>query len=133
MALGKQVTGDNGAVLGTYHRIRTLVTDYDAGQQHVYVAHYADKSYRAAEKDEIAENQAKIDRYNELTAKMEKTDEEEMELRGIVIQDLMAFEHASRTCGPDTKITLPIETDARETVYEQLGGTVEQYGNAKNV
>ena len=46
MALGKQITGDNGAFVGTYHRIRTVMYDYDTDQCHIYIAHYADKQYR---------------------------------------------------------------------------------------
>lgn len=62
MAFGKQITGDNGAFVGQYHRIRTVVYDYDAEQCHITIAHYADKQYREQEKAEIAANQAKIAR-----------------------------------------------------------------------
>ena len=70
MALGKQITGDNGAFVGQYHRIRTVMYDYDTEQCHIYIAHYADKQYREQEKAEIAANQAKIARYKELPAEM---------------------------------------------------------------
>lgn len=50
MALGKQITGDNGAFVGQYHRIRTVMYDYDTEQCHIYIAHYADKQYRDGEK-----------------------------------------------------------------------------------
>ena len=69
MAFGKQITGDNGAFVGQYHRIRTVVYDYDIGQCHITIAHYADKQYREQEKAEIAANQAKIARYHELSKK----------------------------------------------------------------
>ena len=39
MALGKQITGDNGAFVGQYHRIRTVMYDYDTEQCHIYIAH----------------------------------------------------------------------------------------------
>lgn len=130
MALGKKITGDNGALVGSYHRIRMILTDFDKEQQHVYLAHYAAKSYRDQEKADMAANAALIDRYNELSAKQTLTDAERLELDGLNIQELLAFTPQPRTCQPDTKMTLPIGTDVREAVYEALGGEFE---NAKNV
>ena len=130
MALGKKITGDNGALVGSYHRIRMILTDYDNEQQHVYLAHYAAKSYRDQEKADMAANAALIDRYNELAEKQTLTDAERLELDSLNLQELLAFTPQPRTCQPDTKMTLPIGTEVREAVYAALGGEFE---NAKNV
>ena len=99
MALGKQITGDNGAYVGQYHRIRTVVYDYDLGQCHIYIAHYADKQYREQEKAETAANQEKIARYRELSGKESLTEEERAEL-------------------------VWIEEDVRKGLYDRLGADV---------
>lgn len=130
MALGKKITGENGALIGSYHRIRTTVTDYDKGQQHVYIAHYAGKAYRDEEKAEIEANNAKIARYEELAAKEAMTEDERLEFENLNIQALMAFKPKCRTCQPDTKMTVEIGADVREEIYNALGGDFE---NAKNV
>lgn len=130
MALGKKITGENGALIGSYHRIRMTMEDYDKGQQHVYIAHYASKAYRDEEKAEIEENKVKIARYEELAAREALTEDERLEFENLNIQALMAFRPKCRTCQPDTKMTIEIGTDVREEIYKALGGEFE---NAKNV
>lgn len=130
MALGKKITGENGALIGSYHRIRMTVVDYDKGQQHVYIAHYAGKAYRDEEKAEIEANNAKIARYEELAAREALTEDERLEFENLNIQALMAFRPKCRTCQPDTKMTIEIGADVREEIYNALGGDFE---NAKNV
>lgn len=130
MALGKKITGENGALIGSYHRIRMIVADYDKGQQHVYIAHYAGKAYRDEEKAEIEANNAKIARYEELAAMEALTEDERLEFENLNIQALMAFRPKCRTCQPDTKMTIEIGADVREEIYNALGGDFE---NAKNV
>ncbi len=130
MALGKKITGENGALIGSYHRIRMTMEDYDKGQQHVYIAHYASKAYRDEEKAEIEANNAKIARYEELAAREALTEDERLEFENLNIQALMAFRPKCRTCQPDTKMTIEIGADVREEIYNALGGEFE---NAKNV
>ena len=130
MALGKKITGENGALIGSYHRIRMTVADYDKGQQHVYIAHYAGKAYRDEEKAEIEANNAKIARYEELAAREALTEDERLEFENLNIQALMAFRPKCRTCQPDTKMTIEIGADVREEIYNARGGEFE---NAKNV
>ena len=130
MALGKKITGENGALIGNYHRIRTTVTDYDKGQQHIFIAHYAGKAYRDEEKAEIEANKVKIARHEELAARETLTEDERLEFENLNIQALMAFRPKCRTCQPDTKMTIEIGADVREEIYNALGGEFE---NAKNV
>ena len=106
------------------------VADYDKGQQHVYIAHYAGKAYRDEEKAEIEANNAKIARYEELAAREALTEDERLEFENLNIQALMAFRPKCRTCQPDTKMTIEIGADVREEIYNALGGDFE---NAKNV
>ena len=133
MAFGKQITGDNGAFVGQYHRIRTVVYDYDAEQCHITIAHYADKQYREQEKAEIAANQAKIARYQELTAKDQLTEEERAELAGMSPWQLEAFMPEPRNIGPDTKVTLGIEEDVRKGLYDRLGADISIFEGAEDV
>lgn len=130
MALGKQITGDNGAFVGQYHRIRTVVYDYDAEQCHIYIAHYADKQYREQEKAEIAENRAKITRYSELSGRETLTKEERAELAGMSLKQLEAFVPEPKSIGPDTKATLGIEEDVRKGLYDRLGVDVSTFEGA---
>lgn len=60
MALGKQITGENGSFIGTYHRIRTVMYDYETEQCHIYIAHYADKQYRDEEKKKLRKTKRKL-------------------------------------------------------------------------
>ena len=123
MAFGKQITGDNGAFVGQYHRIRTVVYDYDAEQCHITIAHYADKQYR----------EAKIARYQELTAKDQLTEEERAELAGMSLRQLEAFMPEPRNIGPDTKVTLGIEEDVRKGLYDRLGADISIFEGAEDV
>ena len=133
MALGKQITGDNGAFVGTYHRIRTVMYDYDTDQCHIYIAHYADKQYRDEEKTEMEENQAKIARYKELSGKSGLAKEERAELAGMSLKQLEAFVPAPRTIGADTKVTLGIQEDVRKGLYDRLGVDVSAFEGATDV
>lgn len=133
MALSKTVTGDNGAVKGSYHRISMIVDDYDKRQRHVYIRHYADKSYRDQEKADIQENATKIARYNELIAKETLTDEEQLELDNLNIMELNAFIPTPRNLPPDTKITVDIDADYRADIYELIGDEFEDYSGATNI
>mgnify|MGYP000234487240 FL=1 len=133
MAFGKQITGDNGAFVGQYHRIRTVVYDYDIGQCHITIANYAYKQYREQEKAEIAANQAKIARYQELTAKDQLTEEERAELSGMSLWQLEAFVPEPRNIGPDTKVTLGIEEDVRKGLYDRLGANVSTFEGATDI
>ncbi len=133
MALGKQITGDNGAFTGQYHRIRTVAYDYDLGQCHIYIAHYADKQYREQEKAEIAANQEKIARYQELAAKDRLTEEERVELAGMSLQQMEAFVPEPKNIGPDTKVTLRIEEDVRKGLYDRLGADVSTFEGAEEL
>ena len=133
MALGKQITGDNGAFVGLYHRIRTVMYDYDTEQCHIYIAHYADKQYRDGEKTEMEENQAKIARYKELSGKSGLTKEERAELAGMSLKQLEAFVPAPRTIGADTKVTLGIQEDVRKSLYDRLGVDVSTFEGAEEV
>ena len=132
MALGKQITGENGSFIGTYHRIRTVMYDYETEQCHIYIAHYADKQYRDEEKKEIEENQAKIVRYKELV-KDTLTKEERAELSGMSLTQLEAFVPTPRTIGADTKITLGIQEDVRKGLYERLGVDISAFEGAVNI
>ena len=133
MALGKQITGDNGAFIGSYHRIRTILYDYDTSQCHIYIAHYADKKYRDEEKTEILDNEKKIARYYELENKESLSDEEREELNSINIQQLEAFVLKQKTIGPDTKVTLDIQEDIRKGLYDRLGVDVSTFEGATEV
>ena len=133
MALGKQITGDNGAFVGTYHRIRTVMYDYDTDQCHIYIAHYADKQYREQEKAEIAANQAKIARYKELSGRDDLTKEERAELAGMSLRQLEAFVPEPTSIGPDTKVTLGIQEDVRKGLYDRLGVDVSAFEGATDV
>ena len=133
MALGKQITGDNGAFTGQYHRIRTVAYDYDLGQCHIYIAHYADKQYREQEKAEIAANQEQIARYQELAANDQLTAEERVELAGMSLQQMEAFVPEPKNIGPDTKVTLRIEEDVRKGLYDRLGADVSTFEGAEEL
>ena len=131
MAFGKQITGDNGAFVGQYHRIRTVVYDYDAEQCHITIAHYADKQYREQEKAEIAANQAKIRGAYFKTSTL--TEEERAELAGMSLRQLEAFMPEPRNIGPDTKVTLGIEEDVRKGLYDRLGADISIFEGAEDV
>ncbi len=133
MAFGKQITGDNGAFVGQYHRIRTVVYDYDIGQCHITIAHYADKQYREQEKAEIAANQAKIARYKELSGRDDLTKEERAELAGMSLRQLEAFVPEPKSIGTDTKVTLGIQEDVRKSLYDRLGVDVSTFEGAEEV
>lgn len=133
MALGKQITGDNGAFVGQYHRIRTVMYDYDTEQCHIYIAHYADKQYREQEKAEIVANQAKIARYKELSGRDDLTKEERAELAGMSLRQLEAFVPEPKSIGPDTKVTLGIQEDVRKGLYDRLGVDVSAFEGATDV
>ena len=133
MALGKQITGDNGAFVGQYHRIRTVVYDYDTEQCHIYIAHYADRQYREQEKAEIAANKERIARYQELAAKEGLTEEERAELAGMSLQQLESFVPESRNIGADTKGTLGIQEDVRKGLYDRLGADISTFEGAEDM
>lgn len=133
MALGKQITGENGSFIGTYHRIRTVMYDYETEQCHIYIAHYADKQYREQEKAEIAANQAKITRYKELSGRDDLTKEERAELAGMSLRQLEAFVPEPKNIGPDTKVTLGIQEDVRKGLYDRLGVDVSAFEGATDV
>ena len=133
MALGKQITGDNGAFVGQYHRIRTVMYDYDTEQCHIYISHYAGKQYREQEKAEIAANQAKITRYKELSGRDDLTKEERAELAGMSLRQLEAFVPEPKSIGPDTKVTLGIQEDVRKGLYDRLGVDVSAFEGATDV
>ena len=133
MALGKQITGENGSFIGTYHRIRTVMYDYETEQCHIYIAHYADKQYRDEDKKEIEENQAKIVRYKELVGKDTLTKEERAELSGMSLRQLEAFVPEPKSIGTDTKVTLGIQEDVRKSLYDRLGVDVSTFEGAEEV
>lgn len=119
--------------MGQYHRIRTVVYDYDIGPMPHHLAHYADKQYREQEKSEIAANQAKIARYHELSKKENLTEEERAELAGMSLQQLEAFVPEPRNIGPDTKVTLGIEEDVRKGLYDRLGADISIFEGSEDV
>lgn len=133
MALGKQITGENGSFVGQYHRVRSVVYDYDREQCHVYIAHYADKQYRDEEKAALAENRAQIARYHALAAKQTLTAEEEEELAGMSIKQLEAYSPVPRSIGTDSKLTLAMGEDVRQAVYDRLGADIEAFEGALDV
>lgn len=127
MAIYKEVVNEVGQGY-TYVKIEGVLFDFGFNPYvKVYLKCYTNESYRNMEKQEIAETIAKIDRYYELKAKTDLTQDEYTELNSLVIQELEAFKitekHLSmKECG--VKFT----DDIRSAIYDLLSNIPEFQG-----
>lgn len=125
MAIEKNIIGEFGENYGKYHRIAATELNFDNMQMNVYIRHYADSSYREAEKAEQDSLRADIARIKELEAKETLTDDETAEKEKLVnlqYQESRIVADRSLPNVQDSKYTLDItdELDTREAVYTAL-------------
>lgn len=137
MAIEKNITGNYGENYGKYHRIAQVKMNYDNRQMDVFVRHYADSSYREAEKAEQESLKADIARIKELEAKETLTESEQEEKNALVnvqFQEARIVPNRSLPNVQDSKYTLDIaeELDSREAVYQALM-KLEEFKKSKEV
>lgn len=125
MAIEKNIIGEFGENYGKYHRIASTELNFDNMQMNVYIRHYADSSYREAEKAEQDSLRADIARIKELEAKETLTEDETAEKEKLVslqYQESRIVADRSLPNVQDSKYTLDItdELDTREAVYTAL-------------
>lgn len=125
MAIEKNIIGDFGESYGSYHRIASTELNFDSMQMDVYIRHYADSSYREAEKAEQESLKTDIARIKELEAMENLTEEEEAEKEKLISLQYQESRIAADRSLPnvqDSKFTLDItdELDSRDSVYEAL-------------
>lgn len=134
MAMKVKVLGENGQSIGTYHRIAKLEYDFDIGQIHIRIDHYANESYRNKEKAQKQEIKNKKARYQELSDKKELTDKEKLEFTTLNPQQIEAI-NITKTCICSSKYTFSIEDEIKtvQEVYEQLIANVKLFTNAEEV
>lgn len=125
MAIEKNIIGDFGESYGSYHRIASTELNFDNMQMNVYIRHYADSSYREAEKAEQESLKADIARIKELEAKEKLTEKEIAEKESLIslqYQESRIVTDRSLPNIQDSKFTLDItdELDNRDSVYEVL-------------
>lgn len=134
MAMKVKVLGENGQSIGTYHRIAKLEYDFDIGQVHIRIDHYANESYRNKEKAQKQDIKSKKERYEELNNKTNLTDEEKMELAVLDPQQIEGMQ-ISKTCICSSKYTFFTEDEVKTVreIYEQLTANVRPFANAEEV
>ncbi len=134
MAMKVKVLGQNGQSIGTYHRIAKLEYDFDIGQVHIRIDHYANAGYRDKEKAQKQEIESKKERYRELSGKTDLTDKEKMELAVLDPQQIESMQ-IRKTCICSSKYTFSIEDEIKtvKEIYEQLAANVTPFTNAEEV
>lgn len=134
MAMQIKVLGDNGQSIGTYHRISKIEYDFDIGQIHIQINHYANESYRNKEKEEKQEIENKKARYIELTNKTDLNDDEKIELATLNPQQIEATQITKR-CICSSKYTFFIENEIKTVreIYKLLTHNIKLFKNAKEV
>ena len=137
MAIEKNIIGEYGENYGKYHRVAATESNYDNMQMNVYIRHYADSSYREAEKAEQESLRADIARIKELEAKKTLTDDEAAEKEKLIslqYQESRIVTDRSLPNVQDSKYTLDItdELDGLEAVYAAMM-KLEEFKKSKEV
>lgn len=118
MAIGLSVTDDVGGA-AAYHRIESVEYDFERMQVHITVKSYADETYRAAEKTQIAQTEAAAARRAQLSAKETLTNEERNELTALDIRELDACKYTQRHMRTQ-RMTLELSDDIRAGIYGRI-------------
>lgn len=131
MAILKNITSGIG-VSASYHRIRSVEYDFDQNAIHIYIASYAEESYRQDEKDTIAEVEEKIQRYYSLISAESLTEEEMNELQSLDICELEAYRIESKVMGT-MKYTVSIGQDVRPELYTNIVSIIPDFSDGGEI